>query len=60
MAAAAVAVAIHTLALLATTAVVASLVYEWAGLAVLRRAWLNVDQVWILALAATALVLLIF
>ncbi|HEX5998127.1 MAG TPA: hypothetical protein VFZ16_01820, partial [Hyphomicrobiaceae bacterium] len=46
MAAAAVAVAIHTLALLATTAVVASLVYEWAGLAVLRRAWLNVDQVW--------------
>ncbi len=60
MAAAAVAVAIHTFAMLATTAVVAGLVYEWAGLAVLRRAWLNVDQVWILALATTALVLLIF
>jgi hypothetical protein len=51
-------VAIHTLAMLVTTALVASLVYEWVGLAVLRRAWLNVDRVWTLALAGTALVLL--
>ncbi len=59
MAAAAVGVAIHTLAMLATTALVASLVYEWVGLAVLRRAWLNVDHVWTLALAATAFVLVV-
>jgi hypothetical protein len=52
-------VAIHTAAMLATTALVAALVYEWAGLAVLRRAWLNVDRVWTLALAGTALALLV-
>jgi hypothetical protein len=58
MAAAAIGVAIHTLAMLATTALVAGLVYEWVGLEVLRRAWLNVDHLWTLALAATAFVLL--
>jgi hypothetical protein len=52
-------VAIHTLAMLATTALVAGLVYEWVGLAVLRRAWLNVDRLWTLALIATALALVI-
>jgi hypothetical protein len=51
-------VAIHTLAMLATTAAIAVLVYEWAGVGVLRRAWLNVDLIWVLALATTALLLL--
>jgi hypothetical protein len=44
--------------MLATTAVIAVLVYEWVGVAVLRRAWVNVDLVWTLALAATAALLL--
>ena len=52
-------VAIHTAAMLVTTALVASLVYEWVGLAILRRAWLNVDRVWTLALAGTAVVLVV-
>jgi hypothetical protein len=58
MAAAVSGVAIHTVAMLATTAAVAVLVYEWVGVGMLRRAWLNVDLVWVLALATTALVLL--
>jgi len=28
-------------------------VYEWLGLSILRRAWLNVDLLWVLALLAT-------
>ena len=52
-------VGLHTLAMIATTAIVAALVYEWLGLALLRRAWLNVDLVWLLALAATGALLLL-
>jgi hypothetical protein len=52
-------VGVHTASMLATTALVAGLVYEWAGVGVLKRAWLNVDLVWTLALAATAALLLI-
>jgi hypothetical protein len=59
MAAAVAGVGIHTLAMLATTAAIAVLVYEWVGVAVLRRAWFNVDLVWTLALAATAALLLV-
>jgi hypothetical protein len=51
-------VGIHTLAMLTTTALVATLVYEWLGVAVLRRAWLNVDLIWTFALAATGVLLL--
>jgi hypothetical protein len=43
-------VGLHTLAMLVTTACVAVLFYEWVGLAILRRAWLNVDLLWVLAL----------
>jgi hypothetical protein len=53
-------VGIHTLAMLGTTALAAALVYEWAGVAALRRAWLNVDLIWTLALVATAALLLAF
>ena len=52
-------VGIHTLAMLVTTAIVSVLVYDWLGLALLRRAWLNVDQVWTFALIATAALLVI-
>jgi hypothetical protein len=52
-------VGVHTLAMVATTALAATVVYEWLGLALLRRAWLNVDLIWTLALAGTGALLLL-
>jgi hypothetical protein len=52
-------VAIHTLSMVATTAVVAALVYEWLGVEILRRAWLNLDLIWTVALVATGALLLL-
>jgi hypothetical protein len=52
-------VGIHTAAIVLTTAAVAAIVYEWLGLGLLRRAWINVDLLWTGALAATGLVLLL-
>jgi hypothetical protein len=52
------AVGVHTLAMVATTAIVAGLVHEWLGLAVLRRAWVNVDVIWVWALVLTSGLLL--
>jgi hypothetical protein len=49
----------HTLAMLATTAAVAVLVYDRLGVTVLRHAWLNVDRIWTFALVATAALLLL-
>lgn len=54
------AVAVHTLAMLAVTGLVAVLVYEWIGLAILRSAWINIDLIWTAALAATGLLLIVF
>ncbi|MGE0802173.1 MAG: hypothetical protein AB7G13_10380 [Lautropia sp.] len=51
-------IGVHTLAMAATSVIVAGIVYQWLGVAVLRRAWLNVDLLWTGALAATGLVLL--
>lgn len=53
------AVAVHSLAMLATTAVVAILVYDWVGVGVLRRGWVNLDLLWTGALVAVGLWLLI-
>jgi hypothetical protein len=58
MAAALTGVGIHTLAMLATTGLVAGLVHQWLGLAILQKAWLNVDALWISALAVTGVLLL--
>ena len=52
------AVGVHTLAMVATTAIVAGLVHEWLRLAVLRRAWANVDVIWVWALVLTSGLLL--
>ena len=52
-------VGIHTLAMMTTTAVMAGLVYVWLGVGVLRRAWLNLDQLWTVGLIATGTVLLL-
>jgi hypothetical protein len=52
-------VGVHTLAMLATTAVIALAVYQWLGLAFLRKGWVNLDLLWTIALVATGLVLLL-
>jgi hypothetical protein len=52
------ALAVHSAAMLVATAVAAFLVYDWLGVAVLRRGWVNLDLLWTLALAATGLLLL--
>jgi hypothetical protein len=46
-------VAVHTLGYLLMTALVAILVYEKLGVAILRRAWFNIDLVWMSALMLT-------
>jgi hypothetical protein len=51
------AVGVHTLAMLGVTGVIAIVVYEWVGLAFLRRAWINLDLIWTIALVATGLIL---
>src|SRR5262249_26069443 len=51
------AVGVHTVAMLGVTGVIAIVVYEWVGLAFLRRAWINLDFVWTIALIATGLIL---
>ena len=57
---AALGIATHTLAMLAVTATIAVIVYEWLGLEMLRHAWINLDSVWALALVAAGALLLIW
>jgi hypothetical protein len=54
---AAAAVGVHSLAMLAVTGAVALVVYQWVGVAFLRRGWINLDLVWSIALVATGLLL---
>ena len=56
---AALAVLVHSLAMLLTTGAVALAVYQWAGLGFLRRGWINLDLVWTAALIAMGLWLLL-
>jgi hypothetical protein len=53
------AVAVHTLAMLAVAGVIAVVVYEWVGLAFLRRGWINLDLLWAGALLAAGALLLV-
>jgi hypothetical protein len=53
------ALAVHGLAMLAVTGVIALVVYQWVGVAFLRRGWFNLDLVWSIALAASGLLLLV-
>lgn len=53
------AIAVHTAAMLVVAGTVAVAVYEWAGLAFLRRGWINLDLLWALALTAAGLILLV-
>jgi hypothetical protein len=47
-------VLVHTLGYLLVTGLIALVVYEKVGLEVLRRAWVNLDLIWAMALILTA------
>jgi len=49
---------VHTLGYLTVTTAVALLVYQKFGLALLRRAWFNLDLIWAIALVATGCIAL--
>jgi hypothetical protein len=51
-------VCVHTCAMLLVMGIVAILVYEWVGLAILRSAWVNLETVWAAALVAAGLLAL--
>jgi len=55
----AIAVALHTLAYLSVTALVAWIVYSKLGLRLLRTAWFNLDWLWAGALLTTGVVVLV-
>jgi small neutral amino acid transporter SnatA (MarC family) len=48
--------AVHTIAMVAAGATMAWIVYRWAGLKLLRNAWLNLESVWAASLVVTGLV----
>jgi len=50
---------VHTIAYLAVTGVVAWVVYSRFGLALLRKAWFNLDVIWAAALLITGVVTLV-
>jgi len=53
------AVLVHTLGYLIVTGFVAWVVYEKLGLALLRKAWLNLDLLWAMALVVTGIFVLV-
>jgi hypothetical protein len=54
-----IATGLHTIAYLATTGLVAAVVYRKVGVRFLRRGWLNIDTPWGIALVATGLLTLL-
>jgi hypothetical protein len=52
----AVAITVHTAAMLTVMAAVAWAVYKWVGLAVLRTRWVNFDLVWAVALLVVGVI----
>jgi hypothetical protein len=53
------AIGIHMAAMLAVILAIAVSVYEWLGLSILRRGWINFDLIWVVALAITGIVLIV-
>jgi hypothetical protein len=51
------AVGVHTLSHVVITGLVAWIVYDFVGLAVLRRSWVNLDLIWCFSLLGAAVVL---
>jgi hypothetical protein len=52
------AVGAHSLGFLLTVALIALLVYEKLGLTLLRRAWFNIDWLWVIALMVSGVLIL--
>jgi len=53
------AVGVHTAGYLVVTGLIAWVVYEKLGLTLLRKAWLNLDLIWCIALVATGFFVLL-
>ena len=53
------AVAVHTAAMFLVMGAIALVVFEKVGLAILRRAWVNLDLIWAVALIATGVLSLL-
>jgi hypothetical protein len=53
------ALGIHSAAMLLTIAAVSVAVYKWIGVDFLRRGWINLDLIWVLALGACGVILLV-
>lgn len=53
------AIGVHMAAMLVVTGAIAALVYEWLGLGVLRKGWINLDYLWTAALVITGVVLIV-
>lgn len=53
------ALGLHTVAMLTAIAVISLAVYNWIGVAFLRRGWINLDLVWVGALLVCGLALLL-
>jgi hypothetical protein len=53
------ALAVHSAAMLVAIAAVSLVVYNWIGVDFLRRGWINLDVIWVAALATCGLMLLI-
>ena len=53
------ALGIHSAAMLLTMAAVSLAVFKWVGVDFLRRGWINLDMVWVLALGACGVILLV-
>jgi hypothetical protein len=53
------ALGVHTAVMLATIAVVSIAVYQWLGVAFLRRGWINLDWLWVGALLVCGVVVLV-
>jgi hypothetical protein len=51
------AVAVHTISHLAIAAVIAWIVYDFVGLTILRRTWINLDLIWSFTLLGAAVFL---
>ena len=51
------AVGVHTISHLVISGLIAWVVYDFVGLAVLRRSWINLDLIWCLSLVVAAVFL---
>ncbi len=52
-------VLLHTVAMLAVMVPVAIAVYDWIGLGILRKAWINVDKLWAATLMGAGVLVLV-